>query len=95
MRKVLKNGILLLLVLTLTVGISQAAYADTTTAMQATAAAISSSKIELNWNSVDGAKSYVIYRSNAREGGYQKLKTVRQSITIIRSFRSMVRQEKK
>lgn len=76
MRKVLKNGILLLLVLVLTAGTSQAAYADTTTAMQAAAAAISSSEIELNWNSVDGARSYVIYRSNAREGGYQKLKTV-------------------
>ena len=76
MRKVLKNGILLLLVLVLTAGSSQAAYADTTTAMQAAAAAISSSEIELNWNSVDGARSYVIYRSNAREGGYQKLKTV-------------------
>lgn len=82
MRKVWKKCILLLTVFLLSMGIPQGAYAADT--MQVTAIAVSSSKIELNWKNVEGAKGYAIYRSNSSEGGFQKQKEVSSATTVYR-----------
>lgn len=44
--------------------------------INATAKAVSSSRIELNWNGIEEADKYIIYRKNAVNGTFQKVKTI-------------------
>ena len=44
--------------------------------VQATAAAVSSSKIELNWGIVEDADSYTVYRKGPADGRFKKIATV-------------------
>lgn len=44
--------------------------------INATAKAVSSNRIELNWNDIEKADKYIIYRKNAENGVFQKVKTV-------------------
>lgn len=58
-------------------------FADATIT-QATATALSSSKIELKWNRVEGAAKYRIYRSTSKDSGFQKLATLSASTVSYR-----------
>lgn len=48
----------------------------------ASATAISSSKIELTWESVEQAEGYAIYRKGPTESGYRKLKTAYSTVYV-------------
>lgn len=70
-------------VLFLTMGISGQTFADTQK-MSLTATAVSSTKVEIDWNSVEEAGKYEIYRSTLPGGGFQKLDTVSQTTVSYR-----------
>lgn len=74
MKKNWKRSLFLITILTLAV-IMTPRRIDAATGMQVTAAASSSSKIKIKWNSVDGAGSYVVYRGASAEGSFQKMAT--------------------
>lgn len=73
MRKVWKKTFMLLCVMFLAACMPKDAFAAT---VQATAAAVSSSKIELKWGIVDEADSYVIYRRGPADGRFKKIAEV-------------------
>lgn len=48
--------------------------------MQATAAAVSSNKIEIKWTAREEAKQYVVYRRSASDAEYKKMKTTSKTV---------------
>lgn len=74
MRKIWKEFWILLCALFLVVCIPENTYAAGK--IYVTAAAVSSSKIELNWGSVDEADSYTIYRKGPTDSRFKKIASV-------------------
>ena len=74
MRKVWKKKYMHLCVLFLIACIPESVFAAGS--LSATATAVSSTKIELNWGIVDEAGSYAIYRKGPADSGFKRIKEV-------------------
>lgn len=74
MRKIWNQSFLILSVFILTV-FAMPERSRAALDVQASAMAASSSKIKVQWNDVDGASGYAVYRSASADSGFQKLTT--------------------
>lgn len=75
MNNLWKKCLLVLCIFAMAFTAPEKTFANETT-MQATALAVSSGKMELQWSSVEGAGKYRIYRSTKKDSGYQKIATL-------------------
>lgn len=71
-KKTLWLSVILLLLLVIPGSASAAGDGD----INATAKAVSSNRIELSWRGIENADKYIIYRKNAANGVFEKVKTV-------------------